>query len=225
ISGGGGGGGGGGSGQGGGGKGGNEKGGQGGNGRKPGGGLPFGLGDGGGGGQGPRRIVYVIDVSLSMQPRLARAKQELRDALKTLQSNELFNIVSFYGKAWPLSKKLLPATPQNLAQGQKFITALRLNKGTNLENAMQNALASADVNVVVVITDGVPTYGETDFSRLAARIRNLNRGRARIFTIGLVGKDPDGTDQSFEASQLLEQVARENNGDYRQVALGEVTPE
>ena len=160
-----------------------------------------------------------------MEPRLARAKQVLRDALKTLQGNEMFNIVSFYGKAWPMSKKMLPATPQNLTHGQNFITALRLNYGTNLENAMRHALAHSDVNVVVVITDGVPTYGETDFGRLAAHIRNLNRGRARIFTIGLVGKDPDGTDQSFEASQLLEQVARENNGDYRQVTLGEAKPE
>lgn len=189
-----------------------------------GGGLPFGVGDGGGG-QGPRRIVYLIDVSLSMQPRLARAKDELRDALKTLQPDESFNIVSFYGKAWPLSKKMLAANTQNLVRGQAFINALRLNKGTNLENGMVNALADPNVNVVVAITDGVPTYGETDFSRLAARIRSLNRGRARIFTIGLVGKDPDGTDQSFEAAQLLQQVAKENNGDYRQVAIGEAAPE
>ncbi len=189
-----------------------------------GGGLPFGLGDGGGG-QGPRRIVYLIDVSLSMQPRLARAKQELRDALKTLQANESFNIVSFYGKAWPLSKKMLEANPKNLERGQAFITALRLNKGTNLENGMINALADPNVNVVVAITDGVPTYGETDFGKLAGRIRQLNRGRARIFTIGLVGKDPDGTDQSFEAAQLLQQVASENNGEYRQVSIGEIAPE
>lgn len=191
--------------------------------KKAGGGLPFGVGDGGGG-QGPRHIVYLIDVSLSMEPRLARAKQELRAALRTLQANETFNIVSFYGKAWPLSKKMLPATPDSVTRGEKFITALRLNLGTNLERAMETALFDPDVNVVVVITDGVPTYGERNFDRLAARIRALNRGRARIFTIGLVGKDPDGTDQSFEAEQLLRQVASDNNGEFRLVALDAPVP-
>ena len=185
--------------------------------------MPFGVGDGGGG-QGPRHIVYLIDVSLSMEPRLARAKQELRAALRTLQANETFNIVSFYGKAWPLSKKMLPATPDSVTRGEKFITALRLNLGTNLERAMETALFDPDVNVVVVITDGVPTYGERNFDRLAARIRALNRGRARIFTIGLVGKDPDGTDQSFEAEQLLRQVASDNNGEFRLVALDAPVP-
>jgi hypothetical protein len=96
-----------------------------------------------------------------------------------------------------------------------FIDSLKLDNGTNLERAMTNALAMKDVNVVYVITDGVPTFGERNFTKLARRIRQLNTANARIFTVGLVGENPDGTDQSFEAAGLLREVAQQNNGEFR----------
>lgn len=189
-----------------------------------GGGLPFGVGGGGRGGQGPRHIIYVLDISFSMEPRIARAKQELRDALATLQPEESFNIVAFFGKVKWFSKDLTPVTPSGIAQANAFLDGLQLDGGTNLEKALQRALKTPKVNVVVVITDGVPTYGERNFDKLALRVRALNVSHARIFTVGLVGKSPDGTDSSFEASRLLEKIAQENEGAFRLVALGENVP-
>jgi hypothetical protein len=81
-----------------------------------------------------------------------------------------------------------------------------------------------DVNVVCVITDGVPTYGERNFTKLARRIRQINVTNARIFTIGLVGENPDGSDQSFEATGLLREIAQQNNGEFRLVANADSIP-
>jgi Ca-activated chloride channel family protein len=176
------------------------------------------------GGSAPRHIVYVLDVSKSMEPRLERAKRELREALNGLRPQESFNIIAFYGKARVFNKRLLPATPGAIAQGISFIDHLQLDYGTNLERAMTRALAMNDVNVVCVITDGVPTYGERNFTKLARRIRQINVTNARIFTIGLVGENPDGSDQSFEATGLLREIAQQNNGEFRLVANADSIP-
>ena len=197
------------------GKGGNGNGGNGGSGgggNGGGGSLPFGLGKGGG--SGPRHIVYVLDVSWSMEPRIDRAENELRAALKTLQPNESFGIVALYKKTRVLEKQLLPATPANIAQANRFLNKLILGDGTNVEGAMMRALSMRGVNVVVLITDGVPNYGEADFDNLARRVRALNTQKARIFTVGLVGKNPDGSDDSFLATRLLENIALQNNGEF-----------
>lgn len=186
-------------------------------------GGPFGIGSGGGG--GPRHIVYVLDVSPSMKTRIDRARQELRNALLTLQPGESFDIIAFGGDTKPLADDLLPASPQNIQQADQFLGSLDFIPGTDLQDVLYSALAISNVNVIVLITDGVPTVGETDFGKIARHIRKHNLPHARIYTIGLVGKNPDGTDQSFEAAQLLQQLAHDSGGDSRLIPLGETTPD
>ncbi|MGI8765952.1 MAG: hypothetical protein ACR2KM_05505, partial [Gemmatimonadaceae bacterium] len=114
-------------------------------------------------------------------------------------------------------KQLLPATPANVAQANRFLDKLKLGDGTNVEGALVRALSMRGVNVVVLITDGVPNYGEQDFDKLAVRVRALNTQKARIFTVGLVGKNPDGSDDSFLATRLLENIAAQNGGEFKLV--------
>lgn len=203
---------------------------QGGNGNGSGGG-PFEVGAQAG--EGPRRIVYILDVSFSMEPRLERAKEELNDALTGLQADESFNIIAFYGNVRPFDEKLVAATPANIAGGRAFIDSLRVGRYTNLELAFEKAFAAPGVNVVVLITDGVPTYGlgspdfsQTDkidisanFGELAGRVRQLNRSGARIYTVGIASKNPDGTPAIFEASGLLQRIATESGGTFKTVRI------
>lgn len=170
-----------------------------------------------------------------METRIGHAERELRQALSGLQTGEAFGIVTFYGKTKVFNPRLVPATPQSIAQANRWLDRQRLNSGTNLERALQAALSIKGVNVVVVITDGVPTYGAgssknenatpaeiaQNFARLAQRVRELNRFGARIDTVGLVGKNPDGSDDSFEASRLLQQIARDNGGQSKLVSSGQ----
>ncbi len=173
---------------------------------------------------GLRHVVYVLDISGSMSSRIDRAEEELRRALDGLQPGETFNIVAFSDRVQSFDTGMAPATPDLERRADYFLTTLQVSGGTNLEGAMVRALALTDVNEVVLLTDGVPTIGETDFKKLARRIRAMNRSHARISTVGLVGKNPDGTDDSFEAAHLLQQLARDSNGSSKLVSLGVTSP-
>lgn len=155
-----------------------------------------------------------------MVPRIARARREVQESLKTLQTGESFNIVAFCGYAQPFEAGLVAPDARTVARANNFLDNQKLDEGTNLELGLSTALATRGVNLVVVITDGVPTTGQTKWKKLTRLIRELNHNRARIFTIGLVGRDPQGKDRTFQAARLLNQIASENNGAYREVPLG-----
>ncbi len=188
------------------------------------GGEPFGVGAGMGGLGGPRHVVYVLDISGSMTSRIDRAREELRRTLTGLGPDETFDIVTFSDRATPFSANLTPASANSVAQANHFLGSVQVDGGTNLEAAMREALGLANVNEVVLLTDGVPTLGETDFGKLAGEIQKLNKNHARISAVGLLGRNPDGTDDSFEAEGLLRQITRRSGGTSEIVRLGTKSP-
>lgn len=195
-----------------------------GSGTSPDAGEPFGVGQGMAGDGAPRHVVYVLDISGSMTSRIDRAEAELRHALNGLRPDETFNIVIFSDAVRTFDNGMAPATPDRVRQAEGFLSRLQVAGGTNLEGAMTQALSLPDVNEVVLLTDGVPTVGETDFHKLAREIRRLNSRHARISAVGMVGKNPDNTDDSFEAAQLLQEIARDSGGTAKVVTLGVATP-
>ena len=183
-------------------------------------GEPFGVGKGLAGDGGPRHVVYVLDISGSMVSRIKRADLEIRKALNGLRSDETFDIIAFNNEIYSFDTELAPATPNMREKASAFLNTLIVNDGTNLEGAITAALSMPDVNEIVLLTDGVPTVGEQDFDRLAKLIRRRNKNRVRISAVGMVGRDPDGTDNSFEATTLLQQIARDSGGSCLIVPLG-----
>jgi len=153
-----------------------------------------------------------------MKPRIDRAAGELSHAMQSLQPGESFSIVAFSHAARRFAKQLVPADPNTVAQANQWLDRMPLDYGTDVEKAMRQALSMGDVNVVVLITDGVPTMGEKNFGKLIARIRELNGGRARIDTIGLKGDNPNSkSGDEFEATSLLQQIARDSGGQFKVV--------
>ena len=200
-----------------------------------GGGGPFGIGSGGvGSGEGLRHIVYVLDISGSMTSRIDRARQELREAMAGLVRGESFDIVTFSDRSHAFDSQLDPATPEMVSRASYFLSTLQIGGGTNLDSAMRTALAMPGVNVVVLITDGDPTQDGNDaimpedeakyFVTFTRRMREINTNHARIYTIGLVGVNPSGKDVSFEATRLLQQLARDSGGVSKIVPLGTADP-
>lgn len=186
-----------------------------------------------GSGEGLRHIVYVLDISGSMTSRIDRARQELRESLAGLQPGESFNIITFSDKVHTFDNRLDPATPAMVRRASDFLNTLQVTGGTNLDGALARALTMPGVNVVFVMTDGVPTIdirgGAVDDDRrywqyLTRHVRALNVNHARIYTVGLVGKNPDGTDDSFEAADLLKQISRDSGGVSKIVPLGVAMP-
>ena len=183
-------------------------------------GGPFGIGDGLAASGVTRHIVYVLDTSGSMKSRLDRAEEELTQALRGLRPGETFNIVAFSSGSLLFEPDMAEAAPGNIQRASAFLSDLNAAGDTDLEDAVVRALMLRDVNEVVILTDGVPTVGETDPEKLAGTLRRFNLRHARISTIGLVGRNPDGTDNSFAAAQLLQQIARDSGGTSKLVTVG-----
>ena len=183
-------------------------------------GEPFGVGKGLAGDGGPRHVVYVLDISGSMVSRIKRADSEIRKALNGLRSDETFDIIAFNNEIYSFDTELAPATPNMREKASAFLNTLIVNNGTNTQEGMKTALSIPDVNEVVLLTDGRPGSGITDTDSLTEYIRHINKHHARISCVGMVGTDESGVDQTFEATALLKQIARDSGGSCLIVPLG-----
>lgn len=140
-------------------------------------------------------ITFVLDVSGSMSgEKMAQARRAIRFCLDRLNPNDRFEVIRFSTEAEALFGRLEKATPANVAKAQAYVRGLEAIGGTNAEEALSLALeanagvqraSSARSRVVLFITDGKPTIGETDGDRLVKKVRDANAGNLRVFTFGI----------------------------------------
>jgi len=138
-------------------------------------------------------VCFVLDVSGSMSgKKLEKAKSALRFCIENLRKRDRFEIIRFSTEAESLFNMLKPASSGNRAKASGFIDDLRAIGGTNIEEALDGALnirsSSGRPYIVVFITDGKPTIGETDEDKLISMIKSKNTRGTRVFTFG-IGSD------------------------------------
>ncbi|TMB36600.1 MAG: VWA domain-containing protein, partial [Deltaproteobacteria bacterium] len=154
-------------------------------------------------------VLFVFDTSGSMGD--ARKIDQARDALKRCLSNlnpeDRFAVIAFSDSLDPFSNQFRPASAQNVREAMRFADALRAGGGTDIDTALQYALAMTAEGdrprVIVFMTDGIPSTGVRDPVQIARRFRDLNQGHARLFAFG-VGSDVNRT--------FLEKLGSENRG-------------
>ncbi|RYD30440.1 MAG: VWA domain-containing protein, partial [Verrucomicrobiaceae bacterium] len=133
----------------------------------------------------PRDYVMVLDVSGSMEGfPLETAKALLRKLVVGLRPEDTFNVVRFASDHGALSGGPLPANEENLARADRFIDRQTSGGGTQLYEALKEALALPGgenrSRSVLLITDGfISTEDE------AARLVRENIGDANLFTFGI----------------------------------------
>lgn len=166
----------------------------------------------------PRRLVLTLDRSGSMAgPKIEQARAALAFVLKRLRPADQFNVLTFNEGVEKFSDGgLLPATPENVTRALAFVSDIRAEGGTDINDALQDSLkqfpvragAGADdgrENMAIFLTDGLPTAGETDESKITSTSQALSRARhARVFDFG-VGYDVD--------VPFLDRLAEANRGD------------
>lgn len=136
-------------------------------------------------------IVFVMDKSGSMAgEKLKQAKKALRFCVENLNPNDRFEIIPFSTEASALFGKVEPLTAQNKTKAIDFINAINPIGGTNIEEALELALAAQQNNserpfFVIFMTDGKPTIGETDEAPLLKKVKAMNKENVRIFTFGI----------------------------------------
>lgn len=156
-----------------------------------------------------REVIFVLDTSGSMaeEGKMDKAKAALRYGVNALDARDRFNLISFAGEEHLLAEKPLAADADGKRQALEFIEKMRPTGGTNINDALQAALkqlsAGERPQMIVLITDGQPTVGETQAARILANARQANKIQARLFTFG-VGYDVN--------TILLDGLANENRG-------------
>ncbi|HLL77647.1 MAG TPA: VIT and VWA domain-containing protein [Pyrinomonadaceae bacterium] len=155
-------------------------------------------------------VVFVLDTSGSMaeEGKMEKAQAALLFGVRTLRDADRFNVISFAGEERLMEAGLIQADARGRGRGVEFVQLLRPNGGTNINGALLAAVRQFDANadrpkILVFLTDGLPTVGETRAENIIANVRGQRREGVRLFTFG-VGYDVN--------TVLLDKLAAENGG-------------
>ena len=141
-------------------------------------------------GIGAKDITFVVDTSGSMAGKaMEQARHAMTYCLGRLNRGDRFNIIRFATEAESLFPELADASGANLARAREFVANWQAAGGTNCEEALKLSLAgsgSADrPRMVVLVTDGKPTIGETADEALIRLVAQADRGKLRLFPVAI----------------------------------------
>lgn len=158
----------------------------------------------------PRDVILVLDTSGSMEGvKLDQAKEAARYVLEHLNQEDRFNVIAFSTGIKRFGSGLQPASQAD--QALSWIEGMQALGGTNINQALLEALslnASSEgggsrPQVILFLTDGLPTEGVTEVEQILANIRATAPSNTRLFSFG-VGDDVN--------TELLDTLADENRG-------------
>ena len=154
-------------------------------------------------------IVFVLDTSGSMndEGKMEKARAALLFGVKSLRDTDRFNVISFAGEEHLMEREMIQADAAGRQRGADFVGKLKATGGTNINDSLLAALkqfrTSDRPKLLVFMTDGLPTVGETNINRIIENTRGARVAGLRLFTFG-VGYDVN--------TALLDKLAAENGG-------------
>ncbi|MCU0688447.1 MAG: VWA domain-containing protein, partial [Phycisphaerales bacterium] len=164
----------------------------------------------------PREVTLVLDRSGSMQgPKFTQAINAAERVINALADGERFNIVDYSDSIASFKPSPIAMDGAMRSAAQAYIRTLEPRGGTNIRDALVEALRPAPVAgtlpITLFLTDGRPTTGETREAAIREAARNANAITAgkpkptsrRVFTFG-VGLDVN--------APLLTALARDARG-------------
>ena len=132
-----------------------------------------------------KEILFTIDCSLSISPeRLDEFKRGISYCLKNLNKEDVFNIVAFKDKASFFAPQSIKATPENIKQAERFVSALQSNRQTDVYGAFEKIVQTPPArhpSNIILISDGRPTHGVVDSRELINSITRLNKKVRPVF--------------------------------------------
>ncbi len=155
-----------------------------------------------------RDVTLALDVSGSMRgAKIAQARRAALWLLDHLRERDEVNVLLFSDEVRRFADRPVPATPENLAALRQFVQAAEAGGSTALGDAVQAACSAGKqdgrVALAVLLTDGLPTTGETRPERIVEFARQAAALGPRFHAFG-VGADVD--------SALLEGIALAGGG-------------
>uniref|UniRef100_A0A670J4D8 Inter-alpha-trypsin inhibitor heavy chain 4 n=1 Tax=Podarcis muralis TaxID=64176 RepID=A0A670J4D8_PODMU len=169
----------------------------------------------------PKNVVFVIDTSGSMGgKKIRQTKEAMKKILEDLNPEDYFSLVLFSGTVRLWTSSLLQATEENVERAKRHVETISAGGTTDINGALQKAIHSLDkdttaellpdqsISMIILLTDGQPTTGETSIDRIQRNIREANEGKYFLYCLGF------GFDVSYT---FLEKMALENGGVARRI--------
>ncbi|XP_062390999.1 inter-alpha-trypsin inhibitor heavy chain H3-like isoform X1 [Sardina pilchardus] len=164
----------------------------------------------------PKNVVFVVDQSGSMAgKKIEQTRTALLKILGDLDEDDHFGLICFDDKISPWKQKLLRATQQNLDKAKKIVTTITDRGGTDINAAVLEGVKmikkshrEGSASILILLTDGDPTSGETRPERIQSNVREAIGKRFPLYCLGF------GLDVNFE---FLQKMAQENSGVARRI--------
>lgn len=140
-----------------------------------------------------REVTLVLDRSGSMAgDKFTQARLAALQVIEGLTDADRFNIVDYSDSVASMAPAALPKNAESMQRARQYLNGLTTSGGTNIHDALLAALtppAAPDVlPMVLFLTDGLPTVGQTGEQAIRDAIAKGNPSARRIFTFG-VGVD------------------------------------
>lgn len=165
----------------------------------------------------PKDVCFVLDSSGSMAgAKLEQARKALAFCVENLNNEDGFEVLRFATEVDPLFNRIVDASRDNRKRAQDFIRDLKPTGGTAIDDALKKALALRPSEgqrpyVIIFLTDGRPTVGNTAEEKILAGVKEGSRGNVRVFCFGI------GTDVN---THLLDKITEETRA-YSEYVLPE----
>ncbi len=162
----------------------------------------------------PKNLILVLDHSGSMEgEKFRQAISAARFILQHLNPNDYFNIVTFSSGVETFAPYLQPV--ENRTMAEAWLDGVSPGGSTNIQDALLTGLkmdSGSRPTYVIFLTDGLPTTGEINSSRILENVQESAGRSIRLFAFG-VGYDVD--------TFLLDQLASDHHGGSTYVRPGE----
>ncbi len=166
----------------------------------------------------PKRMVLVFDRSGSMSgEKMDQAREALKFAVEHLNQGDEFNIVDYSTTVSSFADEVVELGEDTRQEALDYIEGgIEAMGGTNINDALVRALGmmrgDERAEMVVFLTDGKPTIGETHTEKILDEVLRANGAAARIFVFG-VGHEVN--------THLLDRISSEHGGTSTYVKPGE----
>lgn len=155
-----------------------------------------------------REVTLVLDRSASMRgEKLEQVREAARRVVAGLNEGETFNIIVYNDQVNYFAEIPAMKTPDMARRANEYLGALTARGGTNIHDALVAALLPRPnegfLPLVLFLTDGLPTAGQTSELAIREGVEKANIHNRRIFTFG-VGADVN--------APLLERIALGTRG-------------
>ncbi len=152
-----------------------------------------------------REVTLVIDRSGSMHgEKIEQVREAALQIIAGLEEGETFNILPYSNAVDMFSPQPVVKTAETEKQAREYLKAIRTFSGTNIHDALVEALRQKPTEgalpLVLFLTDGLPTVGNTSEVAIREVASKANPYNRRIFSFG-VGVDVN--------TPLLDKIATE----------------